>query len=74
MDKESVRIKAKQIMDDFVAALEGIEELKEETKATRIENLREPSEINSEKLDRGTILKNAPKKDSLHIVAEKKNW
>jgi len=74
MDKEAVRSKAKQIMDDFVDALEGIEELKEDVKAVDIDKLRNPSDVCTEKLERNVILKNAPKSDGLHIVAEKKGW
>jgi len=74
MNKESVREKAKQIMDDFVDALDGIEELKEDVKAVDIDKLRKPSDVCTERLERNAILKNAPKSDSLHIVAEKKGW
>ena len=74
MNKESGREKAKQIMDDFVDALDGIEELKEDVKAVDIDKLRKPSDVCTERLERNAILKNAPKSDSLHIVAEKKGW
>jgi len=74
MNKEVVRAKAKQIMDDFVDALEGIEELKEDIKAIDIDKLRKPFDVCPEKLERNLILKNAPKSDGLHIVAEKKGW
>jgi Asp-tRNA(Asn)/Glu-tRNA(Gln) amidotransferase C subunit len=74
MDKESVRVKAKQIMDDFIDALEGIEELKEDVKVVDVDKLRKPSDVCTENLERNVILKNAPKSDGLHIIAEKKGW
>ena len=75
IDKEEVRVLAKKIMDEFISALNKVEEITPEFGVQRDENVREPFE-NKYSGDefKSKILKNAPKKDEDFIIAEKKKW
>ena len=74
MDKEKVRNAAKALMDEFMAALEGVEEEGGRVGIERADSVRkagkcEPSDWFSERM-----MKNAPATKDRYVVAEKKKW
>ncbi len=73
MDQEKIRKEAKQIMDDFMSALDKVEEVKEEFGNKRDSSMREPKECKYKDF-KTKILANAPKKEDDCILAEKKKW
>ncbi|MBI2134075.1 hypothetical protein HYU11_05325 [Candidatus Woesearchaeota archaeon] len=71
---DSVRKQAKQIMDDFMNALDRLGEISMEYGLERKEQTRpDPKEQDFPEF-RKSILKNAPKKNNDFIIAEKKKW
>lgn len=74
MNTEKIKAEAKQIMDDFMKALDKVKDIPEEFGAERKNSIREPSESLYGEEFKEKILKNAPKKDDDCIVAEKKSW
>lgn len=73
LDEEKIRKQAKAIMDEFIKALEKVEE---EGKAgiERKETTRIPEESEKDEGFREKMFKNAPKKKRDYIVAERKSW
>ena len=71
MDEELIKKQAKEILDKFARALEGVKT--EEVKLERDEDRRKE---NGEKLpiDRKIMFENAPKKKGDCIEAEKGGW
>ncbi|MBI3052147.1 Asp-tRNA(Asn) amidotransferase GatCAB subunit C [Candidatus Woesearchaeota archaeon] len=72
-DHEKIRAEAKQIMDQFMLALEKVEVEQEEYGTERAE------QTSGEKPEawpgfRERMFRNAPKKNSSYIIAEKKGW
>jgi hypothetical protein len=74
MDEEKIRKEAKQIMDDFMSALDKVEEVKEEFGTKRAVSKRKPSKSRYGVEFKERMLKNAPKVEDSCIVAEKKKW
>ena len=74
MDTEKVRREAKALMDDFMAALNTAEDVKEDIGIERKASLREPGKCKPDEDFTERMLGNAPKKKDRHIVAEKKKW
>lgn len=74
MDEKKVEEEAKKIMDDFLKALEKIDEGKLEISIDRKEFLREKSESCIDKEFRKRFFENAPKKDKNFIKAERGKW
>ncbi len=65
---------AKAIMDEFVKALDKAGEVSGEVGLEREQTMREAKQAKTDKSFRERMLKNAPKKDSGHIIAERKSW
>ena len=73
--KEDVRELAKKIMDEFISALNKVEQTTPEFGVRRIENIREPFENKYKDSDfRQRMFRNAPHTDGEFILAEKKKW
>lgn len=73
MNKEKIEKEAKQIMDDFIKALNKIEESPKTFGAEREQSRRKPEK--KEKDDfRERMLKNAPRKKDDFVLMEKKSW
>ena len=74
LDEEKIRRQAKAVMDDFIKALDKIGDISGEVGIERDEMTRvaKPNKPDSDFRER--MLKNAPKKDDSHIIAEKKSW
>jgi predicted Asp-tRNA(Asn)/Glu-tRNA(Gln) amidotransferase subunit C len=74
VDKEEIRIEAKQIMDNFMRALENVD-VEEEFVLYRDSCMREEGEENlCDDEFRERFLGNAPKISGSSIVANKGNW
>jgi len=71
MDEEKIKQQAKEILDKFARALEGIKT--EEARVERDESMREEGG-KKEKIDREIMFKNAPKIKDDCIEAEKGGW
>ena len=74
MDEEKIRKEAKQIMDDFMSALDKVEDVKGEFGTRRAVSKRKPSKSKYGNDFRERLLNNAPKTEDNCIVAEKKKW
>lgn len=74
MNPENIKKEAKQIMDDFMKALEEVGEVEEEYGIRRENNVRKPSECKYGEDFKKRMLANAPSKEDGCIVAEKKKW
>ena len=74
MDERKVEEEAKKIMDDFLKALENIDEAKLEISIDRKEFLREKGKSYTNKDFRKRFFENAPKKDKDFIKAERGKW
>ena len=74
LDQEKIKKQAKAVMDDFIKALDKVGEISGEVGIERDEMTRvaKPNKPGSD--FRIRMLKNAPKKDESHIIAEKKSW
>ncbi len=73
-EKDSIRKEAKQILDNFASALEGVKVKKRGFKK-RVGGYRK--ERDGQKCDedfRNRMFDNAPSKDGDCIIAEKKKW
>ncbi|MBI3033620.1 hypothetical protein HYY72_00475 [Candidatus Woesearchaeota archaeon] len=72
-DLEKIRRNAKQIMDEFVSALDKADEIKPEYGTDRKGEVRKP-----EKHDfpgfKEKILRNAPRKNQDYVIMNKKSW
>jgi len=74
-DKETVRLKAKQIMDDFMNALNDVDDMSLEFGALQEKDTRDFFEnIYFGEEFRERFLKNAKNIDDNQIVAERKKW
>jgi len=73
MDKTQIEKQAKEIMDNFLAAL-GREEFHCDIGSERKNNMRENGKNEENLLFRKRMLKNAPKTNGEYIQAEKKKW
>lgn len=74
MNEENIRKQAKALMDEFINALEGAEEVNENIGVERKHNTREASECELAKGFPERMLKNAPSKKDRYVAAEKKKW
>lgn len=74
MDTDKVRREAKALMDDFMAALNTAEDVKEDIGIERKNSMREPGKCKPDEGFTERILENAPKKKDRYVVAEKKKW
>ena len=74
MDEEKISRQAKMIMDEFLKALDKADELGGEAGLERTEMTREGKKTKQNKDFRERMLKNAPRKDTDHIIAERKSW
>lgn len=74
LDGEKIREQAKAIMDEFVKALDKAGEISGEVGIEREQATRTAKKEKPAPDFRERMLKNAPKKDSDHIIAEKKSW
>ena len=74
MNSEKIKKEAKQIMDDFMKALDKVKDIPESFGAERKHAVRETSKSEYGKEFKEKILKNAPKKEDDCIGAEKKTW
>lgn len=74
MDEEKIKSQAKAIMDEFIRALELAGLSTGEGGLEREEMTREAKKTEPESEFRKRMLKNAPKKDNSHIIAERKSW
>lgn len=73
MDRDKIRQQAKDIMDEFARALEGLE-LEEDLGIERSEQTRVPNAWEPDEEFRERFLKNAPKTKDGYLAAEKKKW
>lgn len=71
-EKEDIKKKAKKIMDNFSAKLEGLN-LDKEIEIIRGKGIRE-DEKTFDKINREIMFENAKEKNSDFIIAEKKKW
>lgn len=74
LDEGKIRTQAKAIMDEFVKALDKAGEISGEAGIEREQAIRTAKKVKPDNEFRERMLKNAPKKDSGHIIAEKKSW
>ena len=74
LDEEKIRKQAKAVMDDFIKALNKVGEISGEIGIERNEMTRAAMPNKPDSNFRKSMLKNAPKKDDSHIIAEKKSW
>lgn len=74
MDEEKIRREAKALMDEFMAALEAAEDVKEEVGIERAESVRNAGKCELTEGFPERMLKNAPSKKNRYVVAEKKKW
>ncbi len=74
MEEEKIKKQAKEIMDEFMKALEKLEEKEQEFGSERKQSLRDarPKKCSPEFSEK--MLKNAPKSKDGYLVAEKKKW
>lgn len=73
MDKESVKLKSKKIMDDFLESLEKVNrEIKK--KSPQNENTRKDLGLGKDKEFIKTFNKNFPNKEKDKLIVEKKDW
>lgn len=61
-------------MDEFIKALDKVGEMGGEVGIEREKTTREASKSKPDRDFRERMLRNAPKKDSDYIIAEKKSW
>lgn len=73
-DPEQIRQQAKAIMDEFIAALETVEQAEPDVGLVRDEGIRQPGDSLADPTFKERMLKNAPKVKGDCIVAEKKQW
>ena len=74
LTNERIKKQAKSIMDDFIKALDKVGEISGEVWIERDEMTRAAKHNKPDSDFRKRMLKNAPKKDDNHIIAEKKSW
>lgn len=74
IDHEMIRKQAKAIMDEFIKALGKAGDISGEVGFEREEQTRTAKAAKQDSGFRKRMLGNATKKDSSHIIAEKKSW
>ncbi len=74
LDEDKIKRQAKAIMDEFIKALDKAGNLAGEAGLERPEMTRDAKPVAQDKDFRERLLKNAPKKDGGHIIAERKSW
>lgn len=74
LDEEKIKKQAKAIMDEFARALDKAGGTSGEAGFEREQTTRAGQISTPDKDFRERMLKNAPKKDSSHVIAEKKSW
>ena len=75
MDREQIKKQAKQIMDDFVRALNKVDAEDLEVGIDRKNSVRASKGRQPERSEfRKLFFRNAPHKTEEYIVAEKKKW
>jgi len=74
MSQEKIRREAKALMDEFMAALEAAEEVKEDVGVERNASTRKAEKPELTEGFPERMLKNAPSKKGRYVVAEKKTW
>ncbi|MBI2574475.1 hypothetical protein HYV82_01165 [Candidatus Woesearchaeota archaeon] len=72
-DREKIRAQAKQIMDEFVNALDRVGKIREEYGVERHDETRVPGKPSFPGF-RQRFFMNAPKKNEEYIIAERKSW
>lgn len=73
-EKEEIKKEAKEILDKFASALEGIK-VKEKKEKEKIGGFREEGKGEETDNDfRKRMFENAPRKEGDFILAEKKKW
>jgi len=74
MKEEKIKEQAKQIMDEFMKALESVKDVPEEFGIEREPAMREPKKPSCDPEFKKRLLKNAPKTKDDCVQAEKKHW
>ncbi len=74
INKEEIRKQAKQIMDNFIKALDKAEDIKESFGSERKDSTRAKIKKHKDPYFRERVFRNAPKKRDDFLVMEKKNW
>ena len=74
MEEENIKKQAKEIMDEFMKALEKLPENPGEFGSERTESLREGKAKKPGKEFRKRMLQNAPKSKDDYLVMQKKKW
>ncbi len=74
LDEEKIKKQAKELMDEFVKALDRVGGIGGEAGLEREEMTREAEQSKPDKDFKEKLLKNAPKKADGYVVAEKKSW
>ncbi len=74
MDGEKVRVAAKALMEEFMTALEGVEEEAGNVGIERGDFVREAGKCELTEGFSERMLKNAPARKDNYVVAEKKKW
>jgi len=74
MEEEKIRKEAKALMDDFMAALDTAEDVKEKVGVERDASVRKAEKCELTEGFPERMLSNAPSKKGRYVVAEKKKW
>ncbi len=74
MDREKITKAAKALMDEFMAALDDVEEKGGEVGIERADSTRKAGKCELTEGFPERMLKNAPAKKDNYVVAEKKKW
>ena len=74
LDEEKIQKQAKLIMDEFINALDKVGDLTGDVGLERDDMTRTARKTKPDETFRERMLRNAPKKDDGHIVAEKRSW
>ena len=73
-EKKEIQKQAKKIMDDFAGQLNKVKEQVREDFVERGDGQREEISADCNKISRGIMFENAPKKNGDFIVGEEKKW
>ena len=74
LDEDKIRKQAKAIMDEFIKALERVENIPGEAGLERDDFARKGKAAKCDTEFRKRMLKNAPRKEGSFVVAERKSW
>ena len=73
IEREKIRTQAKEIMDEFVKALDKVENIKQDYGIDRENEVRIPGKpVHGSFRER--MFRNAPKKNDGYLIMGKKNW